>query len=401
MKDLVIIGGGASGLTAAITAARNGKNVTIIEKNNKCAKKLLITGNGKCNFWNEDQNLIHYHSNNKELLNKFITKERQNLALKFINSLGIVPKIKNGYYYPFSNQALSMHNALLLECQKLNIQIIKDLNVTNIIKKETFIINPNKENIKTKNIIISTGSKAAPKTGSDGQGYELAKKFNHNIITPLPSLVQLKGKEPYFKNWSGLRCEVTVSLFIDNKFIKKETGEIQLTDYGVSGICIFNLSRYASIAINKNKKVKISINFMPFTEKPKEFIKNLNKNTYKKTTNELLEGFLNYKLIDIILKKAKIKRNIPLNTLTENEINKLIQNITNFELNITETHNMDHAQVCTGGIPLTEINSETLESLKIKNLYFTGEIIDIDGDCGGYNLSWAWISGIIAGKSVK
>ena len=140
---------------------------------------------------------------------------------------------------------------------------------------------------------------------------------------------------------------------------------------------------------------------MPFTEKPKEFIKNLNKNTYKKTINELLEGFLNYKLIDIILKKAKIKRNIPLNTLTENEINKLIQNITNFELNITETHNMDHAQVCTGGIPLTEINSETLESLKIKNLYFTGEIIDIDGDCGGYNLSWAWISGIIAGKSVK
>ena len=135
MKDLVIIGGGASGLTAAITAARNGKNVTIIEKNSKCAKKLLITGNGKCNFWNEDQNLIHYHSNNKELLNKFITKERQNLALKFINSLGIVPKIKNGYYYPFSNQALSMHNALLLECQKLNIQIIKDLNVTNIIKK--------------------------------------------------------------------------------------------------------------------------------------------------------------------------------------------------------------------------------------------------------------------------
>ena len=401
MKDLVIIGGGASGLTAAITAARNGKNVTIIEKNSKCAKKLLITGNGKCNFWNEDQNLIHYHSNNKELLNKFITKERQNLALKFINSLGIVPKIKNGYYYPFSNQALSMHNALLLECQKLNIQIIKDLNVTNIIKKETFIINPNKENIKTKNIIISTGSKAAPKTGSDGQGYELAKKFNHNIITPLPSLVQLKGKEPYFKNWSGLRCEVTVSLFIDNKFIKKETGEIQLTDYGVSGICIFNLSRYASIAINKNKKVKISINFMPFTEKPKEFIKNLNRNTYKKTINELLEGFLNYKLIDIILKKAKIKRNIPLNTLTENEINKLIQNITNFELNITETHNMDHAQVCIGGIPLTEINSETLESLKIKNLYFTGEIIDIDGDCGGYNLSWAWISGIIAGKSVK
>ena len=401
MKQVVIIGGGASGLTAAITAARNGKDVTIIEKNNKCGKKLLITGNGKCNFWNQDQNINHYHSSTPDILKNFITKERQNTVLNFFDSLGLVPKIKNGYYYPFSNQASSIQNILLQECQKLNIQIINDVNAKEIIKKDCFIINPNKENIKAKNIILATGSKAAPKTGSDGSGYDLAKKLGHSIIHPLPSLVQLKGNETYFKNWSGIRCDVIANLYIDNTFAKKELGEIQLTDYGVSGICIFNLSSKAAIALNNHQKVTLKINFMPFTQNPKQYLKTLNQNAYKKTISELLEGFLHYKLIDIILKKANIKRNIPLNTLSENELNNLIKTLTEFELKINMTHTLDHAQVCSGGVPLTEINSQTLESLKTKNLYFTGEIIDIDGDCGGYNLGWAWMSGIIAGKNVK
>ena len=401
MKQVVIIGGGASGLTAAITAARNGKNVTIIEKNNKCGKKLLITGNGKCNFWNQGQNINHYHSSTPDILKNFITKERQNTVLNFFDSLGLVPKIKNGYYYPFSNQASSIQNILLQECQKLNIQIINDVKVEEIIKKDCFIINPNKENIKAKNIILATGSKAAPKTGSDGSGYDLAKKLGHSIIHPLPSLVQLKGNETYFKNWSGIRCDVIANLYIDNTFAKKELGEIQLTDYGVSGICIFNLSSKAAIALNNHQKVTLKINFMPFTQNPKQYLKTLNQNAYKKTISELLEGFLHYKLIDIILKKANIKRNIPLNTLSENELNNLIKTLTEFELKINMTHTLDHAQVCSGGVPLTEINSQTLESLKTKNLYFTGEIIDIDGDCGGYNLGWAWMSGIIAGKNVK
>ena len=401
MKQVVIIGGGASGLTAAITAARNGKDVTIIEKNNKCGKKLLITGNGKCNFWNQDQNINHYHSSTPDILKNFITKERQNTVLNFFDSLGLVPKIKNGYYYPFSNQASSIQNILLQKCQKLNIQIINDVNVEEIIKKDCFIINPSKENIKAKNIILATGSKAAPKTGSDGSGYDLAKKLGHSIIPPLPSLVQLKGNETYFKNWSGIRCDVIANLYIDNTFAKKELGEIQLTDYGVSGICIFNLSSKAAIALNNHQKVTLKINFMPFTQNPKQYLKTLNQNAYKKTISELLEGFLHYKLIDIILKKANIKRNIPLNTLSENELNNLIKTLTEFELKINMTHTLDHAQVCSGGVPLTEINSQTLESLKTKNLYFTGEIIDIDGDCGGYNLGWAWMSGIIAGKNVK
>ena len=401
MKEVVIIGAGPSGLTAAITAARNGKQVTILEKNSKCGKKLLITGNGRCNFWNIDQSLSHYHSSTPKLIKNFITEERKESVLKFFNSLGIVYKIKNGYYYPFSNQAFTVQNALLLECKKLNVEIINDIAVEKIIKKDCFIINPNKENIKAKNIIIATGSKAAPKTGSDGKGYEIAKSFNHNIVTSLPSLVQLKGNETFFKNWSGIRAEVKVSLLIDNNFVKSETGEIQLTDYGVSGICVFNLSGKAAKALNQNKDVAISINFIPFEDNPKEFLKTINKNTYHKTISELLEGFMHYKLVDIILKKAQIKRDLLLNTLTIAELNNLIKTLTDFQIKIIATHSLDHAEVCSGGVPLNEINDQTLESLKVKNLYFVGELIDIDGDCGGYNLSWAWISGIIAGKNVK
>ena len=270
-----------------------------------------------------------------------------------------------------------------------------------IIKKDCFIINPNEENIKAKNIIIATGSKAAPKTGSDGLGYELAKSLGHNIITPLPSLVQLKADEPYFKNWSGIRTDVKVNLLINHTYIKSETGEIQLTNYGVSGICIFNISGEAAKALNQNKNVIISINFIPFASNPKTFLQTLNKNSYHKTISELLEGILHYKLIDIILKKAHLKRDLLLTTLTDKELNNLIKTLTDFQIKILDTHTLDHAQVCSGGIPLTEINSKTLESLKVKNLYFTGEIIDIDGDCGGYNLGWAWMSGIIAGKNVK
>ena len=401
MKEVVIVGGGASGLTAAITAARNGKDVTLIEKNNKCGKKILITGNGRCNFWNTDENLSHFHSSNSNLLKEFITDERKNSILKFFDSLGLAYKTKNGYYYPFSNQAFTIENALLSECKKLNIKIINDITVEKIIKEDCFIINPDKENIKAKNIIIATGSKAAPKTGSDGLGYELAKSLGHNIITPLPSLVQLKADEPYFKNWSGIRTDVKVNLLIDHKYIKSETGEIQLTNYGLSGICIFNLSGEAAKALNQNKNVIISINFIPFASNPKTFLQTLNKNSYHKTISELLEGILHYKLVDIILKKTHLKRDLLLNTLTDNELNNLIKTLTDFQIKILDTHTLDHAQVCSGGIPLTEINSKTLESLKVKNLYFTGEIIDIDGDCGGYNLGWAWMSGIIAGKNVK
>lgn len=398
MKDIVIIGGGAAGLAAAITAARRNKKVTIIERNEKCGKKLLITGNGKCNYWNKNQDLSHYHSSNKELLKQIINKENEKKVLSFFDSLGIIPKIKNEYYYPITGQASTIEHALIYEAKKLNIEIINNITVTKIIKNDFFIINPEKEHIKTKKIILASGSKAAPKTGSDGLGYELAKSLNHNIITPKPSLVQLKGEEPYFKKWNGIRTDVTLALYEDNKLIKKENGEIQLTDYGISGIVTFNLSGHIAKNIDKHEE-KIIINFMPWLkENPHKWLKKQIE-ILDLPVSETLERILNYKLINILLKKAEIKTN-NWNKITDKDFSNLIRTLTNFELIITSTNSFDKAQVCSGGIPLTEINLKTMESKETKDLYLAGEIIDVDGDCGGYNLGFAWISGIIAGENV-
>ena len=398
MKDIVIIGGGAAGLTAAITAARKNKKVTIIEKNEKCGKKILVTGNGRCNYFNEDFNISHYHSNNEEYLKDIITDGNKEKVLNFFNSLGIIPKIKNGYYYPVTNQASTVLNALIYEIKRLNIEVINNIEVTEIKKEKDFIINPNKENIKTKKILITTGSKAAPKTGSDGSGYELAKTLGHTIIKPKPALVQLKGDEDYFNKWNGVRIDAKLSLYEDNKFIKEETGELQLTDYGISGIVTFNLSRYIARNINKHEEI-ININFMPWLkEEPHNWLKKQIK-SLNLPVNETLERFLNYKLISIILKKANIKTN-DWNKMNEKEFSNIIRTLTNFELKIKDVNSFDKAQVCSGGIPLTEINLKTMESLKTKGLYFAGEILDVDGDCGGYNLGFAWISGILSGENV-
>ena len=398
MKDVVIIGAGASGLTAAIIAARHNKKVTLIERNEKCGKKLLITGNGKCNYWNENQDLSHYHSSNKELLKNIINEDNNKKLLSFFDSLGIIPKIKNGYFYPTSEQALTINHALYYEANRLNVEILNNITVTDIIKQDSFIINPEKENIKAKKIIIATGSKAAPKTGSDGIGYSLAQKLNHTIITPKPALVQLKAKEDYLKKWNGIRVDATLKLYENNKFIKEETGQLQLTDYGISGIVTFNLSEHIAKNIEKNEE-KITINFMPWL---KEDANNWLKKQIKMTNlpvRETLERIFNYKLVDIFIKKAKIKTDKWEKT-SEKDFSNLIRTLTSFELIIKDTNSFDKAQVCSGGIPLTEINLKTMESRITKDLFFAGEIIDVNGDCGGYNLGFAWISGIIAGENI-
>ena len=395
--DIVIIGGGASGLIAAITASKNKKNkVTLIEKNQTLGKKILATGNGKCNYYNSNQELSHYNSTNNNLLEEIITKENTKSVEEFFSNLGIIPKIKNGYYYPFSNQATTIKNALVKEVEK-NTKVLLETSVENI-KKEN-----NKFQIKTNNgvlecdkVIIATGSKASPKTGSTGDGYKFLKDLNHTIIKPLPALVQLKTKGNFLKDWTGIRTDVEVSLHINNKLIKSDQGEIQLTNYGVSGICIFNLSRFVPIALNNNEKVEIKINFLPFTNMPEVLLESISNN---KSVNDILEGILNNKLVQVILNKSSINKDKKYNQLSSKENEVLIENLTNFTLEVIGTNSYEECQVCSGGIPLTEINTKTMESKIIKNLHIVGELLDVDGDCGGYNLTFAWITGLLAGKS--
>ena len=397
MKHIVIIGGGAAGLVSAIYSKTNNNLVTILERNSSCGKKILATGNGKCNYWNDDQNINHYHSTNNELLPKIITKELQEEVPMFFNKLGVVPKIKNGYYYPFSNQATTIKNVLLNEIQNKKINIRHDVLVNKISKKDNYFeIETENEIIKADKVIIATGSCASPKTGSDGIGYKLLKRFNHNIIEPYPALVQLKTNGSYLKDWAGVRTDVKVSLYEDNNLIKEESGEIQLTDYGISGICVFNLSRYIPLGLNQGKKEEIIINFLPFKENNiKELFKTNN------SVKNQLEAILNNKLVNVILRKTNINEKLSFNELKDNEQELLINNLTNFKVEVIGYNSFDNSQVASGGLSLTEINPNTMESTLVNGLYIVGELLDVDGDCGGYNLGFAWMSGMKAGKDIS
>jgi len=400
---VAIIGGGASGLTAAIVAARNKADVTILERNSDCGKKLLMTGNGRCNYWNQDQNLSHYHSKNFEYLKEILTEENKKRVEEFFNSLGIIPMVKNGYYYPYSNQATSVKSALLKEIELQNVKVIPNFYVEEI-KKENgvFLINPRTQNLAFDRVILATGSKAYPKTGSDGNGYILVKNFHHSITPVLPSLVQLRGKENYFKDWEGVRTSVSLSLLVDGTLEKEEQGEIQLTRYGISGICTFNISGIVARELARKKKVTVQINFCPIVSK-NEFLSwfsKRNESLNVETLEGLLEGFLNYKLIPIILKQAGLKKTQKWKDLSSEERKHLSKWVTEFSLEITDTNDFEQAQVCSGGVSLEEMNLKTMESKKEKGLYIIGELLDVDGDCGGYNLGFAWISGIIAGDGV-
>ena len=386
-----IIGGGISGVICAIKASKN-NDVTIIERNSTLLKKLLLTGNGRCNYFNSNMDISNFNSNSN--LEDFINEDNINKVLAFYDSIGIIPKIKNGYYYPYSNTALSIKESLIKELNNNKVKVITDTLVENITKVEDkFLIN----NCLYDKVVISTGSKAYPKTGSDGIGYKLLEDFKLNIINVVPSLTPLIGSEKYFNDWNGIRVDAEVSLYENDNFIKKEVGELQLTNYGISGICVFNLSGIVSRGINKGKKEVIHINFLPFVDNIESFLIERNNKLKNRTIIELLEGLINYKLVKVILKQSNIKEDVYFNNIKNKQ--DLYNNLVDFKLNINDIKGYEFSQVCSGGLDLNEINLHTMET-KIPNLYVIGELLDIDGLCGGYNITIATLSGILAGENI-
>lgn len=382
---IIIIGSGASGLAAGISLLRCGYDVTILERNNISGKKLLLTGAGRCNFFNSDQNIIHYHSSDKDILAKIITSNNIHLVEDFITSLGIVPKVKDGYYYPFANQAYNMKELLERTYLDLGGKIKYNYLVEKIEKKNSlFLIN---DNISCDKLILATGSKAYKMTGSDGIGYQLAKKFNHHIVKVLPSLTSLITREKI--NLKGVRVDAKVTLYEDGVKVREELGQVQFTDYGLSGICIFNLSYYAVKGLNKNKKEVITIDLMPFMDK----VSFKNKKVY-----DLLLGFLPNKMIDYILKTLDISKDVYYEDLSNDKKQELTKILKEMEFNITSYKEFDFSQVCSGGVSLREINPLTMESIFVKNLYIIGELLDVNGDCGGYNLTFAFLTGILTSR---
>ncbi len=393
---VVIIGGGASGITSAITARRKGYDVVVLEKNSSLLKKLKITGNGHCNYYNEDQDLCHYHSDNSELISMMINSVNLENVSLFFDSIGMIPRIKNGYYYPFSNQAISVCSSLILEAQKLGVVLDTDVEVQEVKKSNRFQIITTNGVYEADKVIVSTGGMSYQKTGSDGFGYRELKRLGHNINLLLPGLTPLIIANPK-KEWKGIRTDVSISLLENNKLVRKESGEIQLTEDGISGICTMQLSSYISKGLYLGKDERIKINFLPFIDEDEFFVfmDNRSRKMKNRTVMELLEGVLNYKLISVILKK---EQNLIWDECNNKEREFIKKNLLSYMVEVVDTKSFNYSQVTLGGVSLLEVNLETMESKKVKDLYITGELLDITGDCGGYNLTIAWITGLIAGE---
>lgn len=401
MRHVAVIGGGAAGMMAAITAAREGVKVTILEHKDRIGKKILSTGNGRCNFTNTFQTPACYRSDNRDFAWNIIQKFNVEKTISFFKELGIYPKDRNGYLYPYSDQAAAILEVLQIEIAKLNICVMTEINVLDIQPvKRGIRVTTDKKTITVDSVILACGSKAAPVTGSDGSGYQLAKLLGHRIVPVLPALVQLRCAEKFYKSISGVRVQGTVEIYADDISLASDTGEIQLTNYGISGIPVFQVSRYAAKAIYQKQSVTAVLNFMPDMNKD-EFLSFLQERITlcpHKTLDEFFTGIFPKKLCELWIRLSRLPKEMRVSDLSGEQLEKLVLLIQHLRTHITETNAFEQAQICCGGVDTTEINPDTLESNYVPGIYFAGELLDVDGICGGYNLQWAWSSGFVAGK---
>lgn len=401
--DVIVVGAGAAGMTAAISAAGTGAKTAILEHMDEAGRKLLATGNGKCNFTNQVQGVECYRGQNPAFVLPALAQFGLSETLDFFRAIGIFSKEKRGgYYYPVSEQASSVRQALVLELKRLNVEVYYNIGIRSIKKddREHFCFETKQGMFFSKSCIIATGGKAAKKTGSDGSGVPYIKSFGHTVLEFVPALVQLRGVQSFLKDVAGVRTDACITLYVDDTQVACDRGEVQLTDFGVSGIPAFQVSRYAVYALKKQKKVHLSLDFAPDLDYNTllEYFFQQKKRNREACLRDTLFGFLNKKLIPVMLREAGLAEDIPLSRCGKKEFEKLIDTIKHFRIDITGSKDFDSAQVCAGGVSTAQINPETMESRLVPGLYFAGEVVDIDGMCGGYNLQWAWSSGWVAGK---
>ncbi len=403
-KIVTIIGGGASGIMAAISCKIHNPDyeVVILEKNFKIGRKILATGNGRCNITNSNLKLENYHtsSKTKELIQNIFKEFNEEKIINFFNNQNLELKTeKEGRIFPRTNQALAVVKCLEYEMERLKIKIEYNFNVANIKKHDNkFIIEVYRGTpIKSDFLIIATGGLSYKDLGSTGDGYIFAKNFGHSLIKNFPSITALKLNSKILKKISGVRQEVLVKVIVDNEIIKEYFEEILFTDYGISGSAILQISRTAIENLLRNKKVFIGIQFTYESVKKEQVKKILLRQidlSQEKKLKSVLLYFLNTILIDNLFDEVKDKLCKDLSNI---EIKRIVEILTDTRFEVSGYKDWEQAQITTGGVNIDEINPTTLESKKEKGLYFCGEILDVDGDCGGYNLSWAWSSGWVVG----
>lgn len=405
-RTVGVIGGGAAGMMAAITAARQGASVTVMEGNDRVGKKILSTGNGKCNLGNRKLDLEEYYTEQPDRLKKCLERFGTEDTVAFFQGIGLLLKEKSGYLYPACEQASAVLDALRFELAALGVQVITGCKVKQVLAGQNLMdggqITVKSENriLRFDSVVIACGGKAAPKTGSDGSGFQLAEQTGHKLLPTVPALVQLRCSEPYMKAVSGVRADAMLRVWNGGRCIACERGELQLTDYGISGIPVFQLSRQVNYILRKQKEAEVTVDFLPdYGQEEYEALQAGRKLLQiDRTVEEFFTGMLHKKLMLQFVKMAGLKPGEPAGTADEAAMKKVYRLCREWRLQVNGHNSYDNAQVCAGGVPLDQV-TENLESCRAAGVFFAGEILDVDGKCGGYNLQWAWCSGYLAGKA--
>ena len=410
-RTVAVIGGGAAGMMSAIEAARAGAIVTLIEKNAQLGKKLATTGNGRCNYTNLDMvdriggKFRGFHPEFAASALDVLTPEA---VLDWFRVIGVEPRFRGSYVYPNSDQASAVVDALREELHRLSVKVHYNAEVKSVQRVDDtyFLIQCVDAVVKADRVILAAGSKAAPKTGSNGDGYFIARKLGHRIVPYVPALCGIRCAGDAFKALAGIRTEAGLELVVDGHCVDREAGELQLVDYGISGIPVFQLSRYAAYALQEGKKAAVYINFLPgFTDKaedPKERALQLFQQRQQRLVGRKMESFftglLHQKLGQLLLRMANVRPELPVAELSEKQLRSLASLSVRFKAECVEMNGFQQAQVVAGGVDTSEVDPRTMASRLVPGLYFAGEVLDIDGICGGYNLQWAWVSGYVAGR---
>lgn len=419
-RKIAVVGGGAAGMTAAIHAARLGAQVTIYERNDRVGRKILSTGNGKCNFSNERTGADCYYGSGVSLAEALYEEAGVMQVKEFFQGLGMRIRSRNGYLYPASEQAATVLDVLRFELERQAVRVHMDQQVTDLTRQKDGLCVVTAKNHRERYdaVILACGGRVAPATGSDGAGYALAQKMGHRIIPTVPALVALRCKEDFYKRVAGVRCDARVTLRIDGRAVRSERGELQWTDYGISGIPVFQLSREAAYALQKKQRVNVEIDLLPDGAAvvssgaygsstdghfgsyagDEVFWQERWDRQENQTMDQFVTGLVNKKIGLLLLKLAGIRETDRAADVSAACREKLARFCRSLQVEIKGTNSYEQAQVCAGGVDCAEVMT-TLQSKLVPGLFFAGEILDIDGICGGYNLQWAWSSGMTAGRA--
>ena len=400
--DLIIVGAGPAGMSAAIAASEEDIKILLLDGSDKIGKKILVTGNGKCNLTNSYQDIACYRTETPDKVLGVLNLFGPSKTAGFFRDLGILTRDKNGYIYPYNEQASTVRDAFesFIRGNK-NITVRTGCHVDKILPlREGFRIITGTGNYVSTAVILTTGGYAGPGNDSDGTGFGLAGCMGHRLIPTYPALTALKSSAPFLKKVRGVRNRANISLLIDEEPLYSESGELQWTDYGISGVAVFQLSRYAVIALEEGRSVSLSLDFLREMDRNQlyEYLYSQIRNCSYKDAGEILKGFLPEKLTPVVLREAHLSTHDNLIQVDADKLQDLVSAIKSFPLRINGYMGYEKAQVTRGGIPFNEV-TDHLESILHTGLYFAGEILDVDGTCGGYNLQWAFSSGNVSGKA--